>query len=132
MSSYRPLTDLRFWSMVEARENCLIWTGRKNADGYGEVFRQRKVWKAHRWAWFIQHGSVPPELDHICKNRACVKHLRPIAHAENIARRERPRCKHEYDQLDKKNGAGYPARRCSICRADQVKRAKLRFKSKHG
>ena len=130
--SYRPITDEKFWSHVRSDGDCLIWTGCRSPDGYGLVFRRHRTWRAHRWAWFLEHGTLPIEIDHICKNRACVKHLRASTRQENVPRKLKPKCGHEFDQFDKKNGRGYGARRCSICRAEQVKRAKRRYKERHG
>jgi hypothetical protein len=64
-----------------------VWT-KKLHDGYGFLRRQR----AHRSSWEAFNGPIPPglDLDHVCRNRACVRpdprHLEPVTKAENNRR----------------------------------------------
>lgn len=87
---------LRFWPKVKVQGGCALWTAsRKN--GYGSFrLRGRKV-QAHRFAYEMFVGSVPDglELDHLCRNRACVGvlpngmvlgHLEPVTRLENVRR----------------------------------------------
>lgn len=68
--------------------DCLVWTGCRNADGYGQVKVGGKVRSAHLSSWEISNGPLPAgmEIDHICHNRACVKvdHLRAVSRSQNM------------------------------------------------
>ena len=73
---------------------CWEWTGCKVQNGYGHFRPEGKAGtkpvRAHRWAWERVNGPVPDgrELDHICRNRACVRpsHMQAVTHLENMRR----------------------------------------------
>jgi hypothetical protein len=83
---------VRFFSRVKREGRCLLWTGTKNQVGYG-VFMPGKRFggsvRVHRVAWFWQKGPIPEdmELDHMCRNRACVNvgHLKRVPKGWNRA-----------------------------------------------
>lgn len=119
----------RFWSKVhKSPDGCWIWTAGKY-QGYGR-FREggtgsRNV-LAHRWAWEQEHGAVPDglELDHLCRNRACVRpdHLEAVPPTVNKARQDqakplRPTCKwgHDWTVENTRYRADGRGRVCRAC-----------------
>ncbi len=90
----RPLED-RFWEKVrgDSPDECWEWTASTTGTGYGQLmFPDRRLRKAHRIAYELVIGVIPPglTLDHLCRNRKCVNpaHLEPVTHRENILRGE--------------------------------------------
>jgi hypothetical protein len=119
----------RFWSKTIQSGDCILWIGSLNRNGYGR-FRSRgsRLSLAHRWSWEQVHGPVPEgkELDHICRNRACVNvsHLEAVSHLVNVRRglmgRPTLACQrgHVYHHTTAYFGArGHLA--CRICKAQR-------------
>jgi len=82
-----------FWLHVsKSKQNeCWLWRGRiERSMGYGrmKVLGFRKFQFAHRFSWFLHHGSWPKVIDHLCRNKACVNpsHLEDVTHAINVLR----------------------------------------------
>lgn len=122
--------------------DCWIWTGAVESQGYGRFCLHGKTIYAHR-ASFILHNSVIPDgmqIDHLCRNRRCVNpsHLEIVTQKENILRGESPTAKHARQavcirghELSGKNLRIAPngARKCKTCHNSESKRSYMKKKS---
>lgn len=90
---YRGTIEERFWGKVEKTDDCWNWIAGKFDAGYGQFYDKDYPpfnHHAHRWLYERTVGVVPEglELDHLCRNRACVRpdHLEPVPHRVNVLR----------------------------------------------
>lgn len=113
---------------MNTMNNCEIWQGTKQPNGYGVKVVNYKRKPAHRWAWEAINGEVPKGyvLDHkchteavakgecqgghSCPHRACVnvEHLELVTQSENVLRglhaiENRGTCPKGHDYSDPKN-----------------------------
>lgn len=63
-----------FTRTVKNANGCWVWQGCKIHTGYGRVQRRPNAWLAHRLAWTLTHGDIPPEtfVLHHCDNPPCI------------------------------------------------------------
>ncbi len=68
-------------------DGCWEWNSTRNDQGYGVMRINGQQVRAHRKAFEIARGPIPPGmfLDHICRNRGCVRpdHLRIATAKQN-------------------------------------------------
>lgn len=129
-----PAVLERFWAKTQLEGDCLVWTGALAPNGYGKFSRgfapDARRYNAHRFAYVATHGQTDLELDHLCRNRACVNpdHLEPVTRMENVRRAMSPTCPqgHPYTAdntiLERGRPGQNPSRRCRTCRRERQSR----------
>jgi hypothetical protein len=67
-----PAVD-RFWAKVEKSEGCWEWTAARYHRGHGATKFAGKHDRAHRVAWMLLRGPIPPGMCvlHKCDNPPC-------------------------------------------------------------
>jgi hypothetical protein len=72
---------------VDSVFGCVLWTGRRDEQGYG----RNGLRKAHIVAYESEYGPLPEgfELEHVCRRRACIAlhHLEVVTRSENEKRK---------------------------------------------
>ena len=92
MSKWKKTVEQRFWDNVNRDEanGCWIWAGGKTGWGYGGFSADSQYVPAHRYAYELIVGPIPVglQLDHLCRNRACVNpaHMEPVTNKINSLR----------------------------------------------
>lgn len=81
-----------FAARTKWQGDCLVWTGAKNEDGYGQIWADGRMHRVHLWAWKKHFGSIPKGrvVDHTCHNPACcnTSHLRIATKGQNQSNRK--------------------------------------------
>ena len=131
-----PTLAERFWSHVDRGDGCWTWTGAVAPAGYGRCTRPGGgTMVAHVFAWEQSTRRTKPvdlELDHLCRNVACVRpdHLELVTGLENRRRAgaAKTHCPagHPYagDNLYvRRHPDGRTERRCRTCRREGMRAA---------
>ncbi len=117
-----PEQIARFWHMVDRSDNCWLWTGATNSNGYGrfEIWRRGKRCRhlAHRLALALSGVELTPGIlaRHTCDNPRCVNpnHLLLGSQVDNM-RDARERNRMDTTGLTLGQAATYPPRPCRDC-----------------
>lgn len=135
----------RFWAKVDRRsdDECWLWTGSRNARGYGGFGHRGRTRKATHVSYEIATGQPFPAglmARHSCDNPSCVNpaHIQPGTNRENVAdmvsrkrhhANRRSHCIHGHplsgaNLYVRKNGQ----RHCQQCKRDELvnRRARVR------
>lgn len=133
----QTVEEQRFFAKIEIGDGgCWEWTGSKSDQGYGRFRQNVRPKPAHRVIhdWFYgPEAAAGLDVDHLCRNRACVHplHLEAVTHAENVRRglRGQPRpqpthCKQNHrlvgdNVAPRSDGKGV---RCRICSREACRR----------
>ena len=116
--------------------DCIEWHLQLDACGYGRIRRNGKSLAAHRWAYEQAKGPIPEglEIDHLCRNRACVNpdHLEAVTHAENNRRAAAARttCRQGHEWTPENTYVWNGTRFCRACNRDLQRRKKAERKAR--
>ena len=74
----------------EPNTGCWLWVGHVNCYGYGAMFINGKIVRAHAVSYELHTGPRIKglELDHLCRVKTCVnpRHLEQVTHLVNVQR----------------------------------------------
>lgn len=143
--SKRPTAEERFWARLDKSGpipesnpelgRCWAWTHTLTHKGYASFGVEGVANSGHRYSYILNVGPIPDslEIDHLCRNRACVnpEHLEAVTHRENLLRVARnTHCGYGHEMSPETtyiNSKG--SRVCSQCRRDRRNERKaLRLK----
>lgn len=114
--------------------DCWEWNGSKTGNGYGQIWLNRKNTAAHRLSHELFIGPIPEghAVDHLCRNRLCVRpdHLQALSHRENWSQWNlgKTHCRHGHPYNEENTYRHRGERQCRICLRDATRRYQAKRK----
>ncbi len=138
----RSLTDRFMEKVLVIEGGCWLWQGGTvTHNGYGQIYVEGKMRRAHRVGYELFAGPIPDgkQLNHLCRTRLCVyhEHLEVVTLEENLRAGNGPRdtrirfqarthCKKGHE-LTPENiytylKDGYKCHQCRVCQRANARR----------
>lgn len=115
--------SIRFRAHVLEGDDCWLWTGLVQSNGYGVFNVAGRPQRAHRVSYEMHVGPIPPglQIDHLCRVRKCVNpaHLEPVTARENSRRAMRTHCVNGHEFTSENTYMNGGKRYCRTCRRDR-------------
>lgn len=84
----REFYKSKLLSRIKYENDCWLWTGSVNDDGYGNIWIGKSCKKTHRVSYILFKGDIPDKMCvcHKCDKRSCInpEHLWIGTHKDNM------------------------------------------------